>query len=383
MLHVKLIQNFDELTNLENKWNELTTGVPFRQWQWLHVWWKHYHMNRDQSTELFTLAVFDENEQLVAVAPWYLDQAAGQTLKMLGTGEVCTDYTSLLLLPEKRESAIESLADFLIDKVMDRWNVIQLDAIAENDPNIRALLALLENRDCMIHEQPALNTWRLALPESWDEFLASVSKSHRKQLRRLQNRVLQTDRAKLHCASTKDEFEQAWSVFVDLHQRRRQSLNEPGCFSSAEFSAFHQDSAAQMLTAGKLRLYWLEVDDEPVAAEYQLAGSDCMYAYQAGVNPDRLDLEPGRLITVATLQKAIEQGYESFDFLRGDEPYKAHFRATSLKNFTYRVIAPKRIAKVKHHVWLASEKIKSFAKRQLSATGFYQEPTSKSKQSKK
>ena len=51
------------------------------------------------------------------------------------------------------------------------------------------------------------------------------------------------------------------------------------------------------------------------------------YVYQAGIDPQRLADEPGHLITAATVKRAIEQGGRAVDFLRGDEPYKAHFRA--------------------------------------------------------
>src|SRR5207244_453594 len=77
----------------------------------------------------------------------------------------------------------------------------------------------------------------------------------------------------------------------------------------------------------RLRLHWLELDGRPVAAEYHIAGEDIVYAYQSGIEPEVLHEEPGHLAAIATLQLAIAQGYRAFDFLRGDEPYKAHWRA--------------------------------------------------------
>ncbi|HQU46620.1 MAG TPA: GNAT family N-acetyltransferase, partial [Pirellulales bacterium] len=60
---------------------------------------------------------------------------------------------------------------------------------------------------------------------------------------------------------------------------------------------------------------------------YQVLGQDVVYAYQSGIDPAALGFEPGRLAMIATLRMAIEEGYRAFDLLRGDEPYKAHWRA--------------------------------------------------------
>jgi CelD/BcsL family acetyltransferase involved in cellulose biosynthesis len=82
-----------------------------------------------------------------------------------------------------------------------------------------------------------------------------------------------------------------------------------------------------MLASGRLRLSWLELDGVPAAAEYHFADQATTYAYQGGVDPDRLADEPGRLSTILFLRAAIEQGHRRVDFLRGDEAYKAHWRA--------------------------------------------------------
>ena len=97
-----------------------------------------------------------------------------------------------------------------------------------------------------------------------------------------------------------------------------------------------------MLAADQLRMSWLELDGSPVAAEYHLAGPDATYAYQGGVDPRRLDEEPGRLSNMLTIRRAIEQGHRQFDFLRGDEPYKAHWRAIPRATYDYRIV-PNRV----------------------------------------
>ncbi len=81
-----------------------------------------------------------------------------------------------------------------------------------------------------------------------------------------------------------------------------------------------------LLASGRLHLFWVELDGRPAVAEYFLLGDDATYSYQAGLNPDCMDDSPGRLGNLLGLRHAMGLGHRAFDFLRGDEPYKAHFR---------------------------------------------------------
>jgi CelD/BcsL family acetyltransferase involved in cellulose biosynthesis len=195
----------------------------------------------------------------------------------------------------------------------------------------------------------------LDLPASWDEYLAGISKSHRKQLRQLERRVVESDRVEWNRVETKVDFDQAWPILIDLHQRRRRSLGEPGCFASRLFHNFHREAAGRLLERGQLRLSRMSLDGIPAAAEYHLADASTTFAYQGGVDPERLAEEPGRLSTILCLRAAIDEGHRQIDFLRGDEPYKAHWRATPRETFDYRVIPNRRLARLRGRVWSVAD----------------------------
>jgi CelD/BcsL family acetyltransferase involved in cellulose biosynthesis len=108
--------------------------------------------------------------------------------------------------------------------------------------------------------------------------------------------------------------------------------------------------AQRMLERGQLRMSWLSLDGTPAAAEYHFADNKATYAYQGGVDPDRLNDEPGRLSTILCLRRAIDEGHKRFDFLRGDEPYKAHWRAEPRTTYEYRAVPNRRLARLRGHV---------------------------------
>lgn len=367
---VQIITSFDELRQLELPWNQLCGSSPFHAWDWLATWWKHYGVgtrrrgdlanNRSAEKQLFVLAVFDERKNpasetpsdkgLIGIAPWFLDQTLvkGNMVRWLGCGEVCTDHLSLLCRPEHRELVSEEVAEALAQQ--DCWDRLDLSSIDAGDYAVRALVDHLEDRECIISRQAADSCWVLDLPANWEEYLAALSKSHRKQLRQSERRVIDSERVAWNRVTNAAEFDVAWPVLVDLHQRRRLSLGEPGCFASQAFHDFHHEVARRMLDRGQLRMSWLELDGKPAAAEYHFADESTTYAYQGGVDPSRLEEEPGRLSTIVCLKRAIEEGHKRFDFLRGDEPYKAHWRAEARATYDYRIVPNRRLAKLRGRV---------------------------------
>ena len=336
-MHVHLLKSIEELRPYADAWDRLAAEAPFRSWTWLSHWWRCYGLaaSKKQTSELAVFAVFDQSDTLVAFAPWYLNRsaAAGRVLRMLGTGEACSDYLSLLCQSGMEDAAIESLANFLLAAPGDHprddlhWDLIFLDGVDFEDYAVNRLAAQMSGHGCKVHRKEGLNCWRLDLPASWEDYLITLSRSYRRQIRRLDDDFFRTRRAVLHSIERVDDLNWAIDLLIDMHQRRRQSLGQAGSFASPRFTAFIRGVLPDLMCQGRLQFHWLELDGRPAALEYHLAGGGVLYAYQAGVDPDAMEFQPGKLLNLAVIRRAIEQGYRAFDFLRGDEPYKAHFRA--------------------------------------------------------
>ena len=74
-MHVNFHSDLASLTPLATAWNDLADGVPFRSWEWLETWWRHYGCLEDgrpkRDHQLFVLTVWDDDNRLIAIAPWY------------------------------------------------------------------------------------------------------------------------------------------------------------------------------------------------------------------------------------------------------------------------------------------------------------------------
>jgi CelD/BcsL family acetyltransferase involved in cellulose biosynthesis len=306
------------------------------------------------------LGILDVSGRLMAICPWYIQRSAahGWVLRWLGSGEVCSDYAGILCAAEDAEPVAEAVAAYLTGARSAEcdchpWDLLEVDGVDAEDPVVAQLLFELEKRGCSRHDKSAVRSWRLELPRSWDDFLGMVSQTHRRRLRRLDRDMFATGRAILRTVNSCEQFDSAMDLLIDLHQKRRQSVGDRGCFVLPRFTAFHREAARQMAAAGQSQLQLLELDGRTVAAQYQLISQGVTYVYQTGLDPQRLGDEPGHLINAAIVKQALERGGRAVDFLRGDERYKADFRAVARPLLATRVVPDRAIPRLRNRLWLA------------------------------
>lgn len=320
-LHVTAIRTEEDLRPHLDAWSEVVEHRPMRSPAWMLQWWRHY---RTPYRELNVLLVHDQ-DQLVGIAPFYAAQFGGtSTYKLLGSGTACTDHTTLYAQPPHQIEVGRAIAHHFLS--LQNWNRLQLDSVDVHDAAIQSMVGHLREADALTHAKPSPHCWLLDLPASWEEYLQRLSKSHRKRCRRLVRKYFDSGRVSFHEA-TEDNFDRIWHEFLRLHAERwRCQQRSAGVFSESRFEHFHYSVAREFLKQGHLRLCVMESDGRLIAAEYQFVDHDTLYAYQSGMVTDAED-QPGNVSLIGTIRFAIERGLKSIDFLRGDEPYKAHWRA--------------------------------------------------------
>ncbi|MBN2022269.1 MAG: GNAT family N-acetyltransferase [Pirellulales bacterium] len=362
-MQVVLVSNIDELAPLAESWDRLAGQVPFRGWTWNATWWRHYGPTPGDRRRLYVLALLDRRDRLIGLAPWYLDhsRAGRRVVRFLGAGELHPDYLGVLCQPGRERDVAVELARWLLahrddpdEDASARWDQLELTGIDASDPVMPRLAARLDAQGNALHQRPGPTCWRIALPATTEQYVASLSHNSRKKFRRIERRMFDSGRAELRLVASAGELSAALDALIDLHQRRRAALGQPGCFSSSRFAAFHRDVAGRMLSTGQLLLHVLEIDKRPAAVEYGFAGGGIVYGYQGGIDATRLDLEPGRVAMTGVLRWAIANGYRAYDLMRGNEPYKSHWRPEPRASIEIRVIAPHAAARLRHAAWLVA-----------------------------
>lgn len=365
--HVEVVGR-PALEAIGDEWNSLAGDIAFRRHEWLATWWRHYQMPGD---ELMVVALRDAGGTLTGLAPWYVTHSrwSGRVVRFLGSGKVCSEHLTVLCRAGAEAAVTRRLAEWLVDEARDLWDLIELTGVDGADPVAAELLRQMRLRGHTVHERRQHVAWRIELPGTFDEFLGRLSGKRRGRVRAAQRRMFDSGRAVARGAQSPADVRQGLDLLQRLHEQRRQSLGGSGCFSTPRFADFLHEAAEKFLAHERLQLDWLELDGRAAAAEFKLLGGDTLYYYQVGMDPALAAESPGWLLQIASLRRAIDDGCRWFDFLRGDEEYKASWGARPFALVEARIVSRRPAAQWRHRLWLAGSRVKHWRGKKPNAIG--------------
>jgi CelD/BcsL family acetyltransferase involved in cellulose biosynthesis len=157
---------------------------------------------------------------------------------------------------------------------------------------------------------------------TWESYLSSRTANFRQQVRRklrsLKRRhVVEFRRVECDPASV----EPAVASFFALYDKRWP--NGETSLSNPQARRLLLDFAVEAAGLGWLRLWFLELDGEPVAGWYGWRIGERYSYYQAGFDPARARDSVGFLLMARTIEAAFDEGASTYDLLLGDETYKS------------------------------------------------------------
>jgi CelD/BcsL family acetyltransferase involved in cellulose biosynthesis len=268
------------------------------------------------------LIAIREGGDLVGLMPLIQSNRAWKTLKAIGTGS--SDY----LHPISRDGYEQQVYGAVLTAIEEAQgpDVIDLHQIRDDKafkPNSEGYIPIPQARCLVLH-----------LPPTYDDYLKTLSKSLRYDVRRLDKDLFQTGRASV-IQVKEDQIEEGMARLFEQHRKRWRKRGLPGAFIG-KAEAFHREWAYRAIREGYLWLSLLKFDGETIGAIYAMSLGTACYYYQAGFDPGKGSISPGTLLVASTIRRAIEEGRETFDFLRGDESYKMRWKPQRvLTNYRY------------------------------------------------
>ena len=336
MLRVEKIATREAFERLEPEWDALlvqsAADTITLTHDWLSTWWQVFGDERELS-----ILTVREGEELVGIAPLlkrtvqHFGVLAFRRLEFVASGEdeadeICSEYLDCIIKRGREAEVLGVIVGYLSDQDPD-WDEIVLTDILEGSPNVPILKDLCEAGSWswkVLRNQVCIS---LPLPGTFDEFLNGVSRSYRHRIVR-DRRSATEGNAELKVIDNIEDFPGAFDTLVQLHQSRWVEKGLPGVFASEKFTGFHKLLAPKLLPKGRLRLFTLSVDGEPLAALYDFVYAGKVFYYQSGLKPAGTPVHsPGILIRSYAMEIAIKEGLTECDFMKSDPAgYKSGWR---------------------------------------------------------
>lgn len=310
------------LHELLEPWRAIAGGHPFHSPDWLSTWWKHYG-------EGHQLAVFTTRDAIGnprAIAPFYMESSSFRTrIRFLGSGNVCTDYQAIALSHEYGDLALEELVRS-IDKTtqsFSKWSgcQLELDGVSPDATWYPQFCQQMQRCGYTLREQPIESTYVVQLPDTWAEYLATLSKGFRRKPKKCMTRF-ESEGITFHLANDLETVLNKLPVLCQLHQKRRQMLGQPGSFADQKFLPFLLDVARRFAPRQQMEMQWCQQGDHIICMHLLFIHDQTASMYVSGIEPELLSIEPGHLLITGSINNALSRGIKRYDFLRGDEHYK-------------------------------------------------------------
>jgi CelD/BcsL family acetyltransferase involved in cellulose biosynthesis len=286
---------------------------PFLTWTWQSHWARSFA----EGGRLEIWQVSDAGGP-VALLPLY--EAEPGIFRLLGGTDV-SDYLDLIADDGREEEAWAALlaARGASTAVWD------LHAVPAASPTVTALPSLAVAAGLAATAGVEERCPVLALPDSWDAYLAKLTAKQRHELTRKMRRLeREAPDARASFAADPAELAARFDAFLDLHRRSREGKAR---FMDARMAEFFRTTALALAELGMVRLAFLEAGGAPIASFLTLEWEDTVGVYNSGFAPERAALAPGVVLLGHLIRDAIARGRRRFDFLRGEERYKYDFGA--------------------------------------------------------
>ena len=306
----------------ERLWQTLPGRSPFSRWEWAWYWYEAY---RGLAHPLIVVA--RRGRQVAGIAP--LARTRRRKLVIAGGLDAWPQYVTFLFEPGRGAEVVRAVLECLERRSRACWQCMELPMVASEGEMAAALRGLGAER---VAEWRVAEGWLIELPESWEAYLAGLTKNRRRTIRKLLRKNRDVE---VRAVSEGQPFEVAWRVLVRLHQQRWEAVGEPGCFRSRGFYRFHRALARQWTAEGRADIVTAWLGDRPIAADYVFLDDATMYGYQAGYDLAFRHRGPGLFLMVTLLRRALLQGLQCLDMLGGDYDYKRRFatRTVELSDF--------------------------------------------------
>jgi tetratricopeptide (TPR) repeat protein len=247
-------------------------------------------------------------------------------------GSYAADYTGILCASDFAQSAIEALAKHL--KSM-HWSKIHLENLRMSDERLRWFLTNLQDDRLSFRQIARVNKIDntdnckcplVRLQDTWDDYLAqNVSSGTRQKIRRFLRRAESGEEFRITLAD-ESTIERDLNILLELWRRKwapRKGDLTAGLVRSNHVLYMHG------FRSGTLFLPILWQHDRPIAALATFLDpvKKTMLSHSA-IRDETVDVpSAGRVLHAYSIRYGIEHGYRTYDFLRGDEPYKYSFGA--------------------------------------------------------
>jgi CelD/BcsL family acetyltransferase involved in cellulose biosynthesis len=316
MIETEIVDNLSRLDELTSDWSALARSIesitPFQLPEWLITWWAHFGGGQ------LHIMVFRDGHKLVGVVPCFLHEWNNKRqMTLIGSG--ISDYLEPPIDPNYTQQVLQALQGHLAacpDWEVCDWQDLSCDIPLQN-------LAPGNSVEVRISEDVPCSEVRFS--GTFEEFWSGRPKDMRRNLRRYTQRALLNGELQFNTTGKADP--ELLDALMRLHAARWQRRGEAGMIEANGSADFLRTVSADFANRDMLRFFTIRYERQIAALVLTFLYANKIYSYMSAFDPQFEPLGFGRNLLYESMRLCYERGYQAWNFLRGNEPYKRSWGA--------------------------------------------------------
>lgn len=322
----------DQITQTQSKWLDLEARSDrpfFLSWMWIGVW-----LSTIEDEPL--LCQFYRGERLVGLGflvskmqtrhgilksrQYYLNATGNPNID-----SITIEYNSFLTETGEEGNVWQAFADYLNVANELAWDEIIIPGLTSHlATSISGLGTPTLLRSKAGSYFLDLDAHRLRHGSSLEEFVATLGKNTRSQIRR--SLKLYKERGDI-LYERADSPAAAWAFLQEcapFHAKRWEAKGGTGAFDRAHYSAFHKSLIDEYFDSGELEVIRISAGDQAFAWLYNFIDKGRLYFYLCAFRFEQDNrLKPGLVAHSLCITEHLKLDTGIYDFMGGDNRYKS------------------------------------------------------------
>jgi CelD/BcsL family acetyltransferase involved in cellulose biosynthesis len=296
------------LEPLATEWDELAqraNASPFLRPGWVGAWWRAF------GTGNMEIRTVTRDGRLAAILPVVRRHGALRS--------VTNDHTPRFGLLAEDASAATELARTLFAQNPRRVSIAALDPIGLS---IKACQQAADEAGYRVIVRPFQRSPYLEVKGEWQEYESQLSRNLLDDLRKSDRRLSKQGKLSVEITDGRERPQELLDEGFAIEACGWKGTSGTAIQSRTDTLRFYTDVARWAASRGTFRLFFLRLDQRPLAMLYALEENGICHLLKSGFDPAFSRFSPGKLLMRGVVSHCFSAGVSRIEFHGDAEPYK-------------------------------------------------------------
>ncbi len=303
----------------------VSPSLQFLNKDWYSAWERNHLIHEHPHSQVEYLSLFDDREQLQGTFPHVRHSRAG--IKILSNAGMYYPFRSILFSSESAADCSQVFVNTLNNN--HRNCIVRIGPAVEDDIAISMIRDSFQQAGWKRYEIDRGNTLVINLPDSVDEFRASLSRKFVKDAERRKRKMKELGTIEYHRFNSCSD--DVWSEVIDqcasVEERSWLADSEDGEMRIRQNSHFWKQYLQSVDGSSRAVVWTITLDGVPIAFSFGIDSGSRRYSFCGHYDKNYKKYGLGIIVDQCMYEDAIACNLESIDMGTGEADYKMRWGA--------------------------------------------------------